>query len=283
MIFILELLKHTIGLKKMLSFNNLGNLGRLANQMFQYAALKGIATNRGFEFCIPPREVFGVFDANVRKDSVCLYDLFDIESRNTVSLTSNKVVREEGFHFNQELFDNCEDDSDLLGYFQSEKYFKHIEDEIREDFTFKESILSDCKSFYNEHFVDTEVVSLHVRRGDYLTNPNHPVQSIEYYSEALSQFDEKIPVVIFSDDHQWCNEQEIFSGDRFFLSQGEDAIADLCIMSMCDYHIIANSSYSWWGAWLAKSKKIVAPKEWFGGDCLKHDTKDLYIENSIIL
>ena len=275
----MELQKLTNGLKKMLSFNNLGNLGRLANQMFQYASLKGIATNRGFDFCIPPKEVFGVFDPNVRRDKLCIYDLFDLEKTNNINLTSNKILREEGFDFNEEIFNNCEDDLDILGYFQSEKYFKHIEDEIRSDFTFKESILSNCKSFYDEHFVDTEVISLHVRRGDYLNNPNHPVQSLEYYQEALSNFDENTPVIVFSDDQKWCSSQELFSGNRFFISQGEDPTADLCIMSMCDYHIIANSSYSWWGAWLANSKKIIAPKNWFGGQCIDKDVKDMEFGN----
>jgi hypothetical protein len=263
----------------MLSFNNLGNLGRLANQMFQYASLKGIATNRGFDFCIPPKEVFGVFDPNVRRDKLCIYDLFELEKTNNINLTSNKILREERFDFNEEIFNNCEDDLDILGYFQSEKYFKHIEDEIRSDFTFKESILSNCKSFYDEHFVDTEVISLHVRRGDYLNNPNHPVQSLEYYQEALSNFDENTPVIVFSDDQKWCSSQELFSGNRFFISQGEDPTADLCIMSMCDYHIIANSSYSWWGAWLANSKKIIAPKNWFGGQCIDKDVKDMEFGN----
>lgn len=267
----------------MLSFNNLGNLGRIANQMFQYASLKGIAKNRGFDFCIPPKEIFGVFDVNVKRDRSCIYDFFDLESKNNISVTSNKVVQEKQFHFNEDLFNNCEDNIDLLGYYQTEKYFKHIEDEIRTDFTFKETIISDCKSFYDEHFIDIEVISLHIRRGDYLVNPNHPVQLIEYYKEALSHFDENFPVIVFSDDHEWCGSQEMFSGDRFFISQGEDAVADLCIMSMCNYHIIANSSYSWWGSWLANSKKTIAPKNWFSGSCINYNTNDLYCSNWIIL
>lgn len=267
----------------MLSFNNIGNLGRLSNQMFQYAALKGIAKKHDYEFCIPPKEIFGVFDKNVKKDKSCIYDLFELEKNNTVQVTGHRVVRENGFHFNEDLFENCEDNVDLLGYFQSEKYFKHIEEDIKQDFTFKKDIAEDCKSFYNEHFVDCDVISLHVRRGDYLINPNHPVQEIEYYEKALNEFDSNIPVLIFSDDPSWCESQELFADDRFSISQGGDPIADLCIMTLCDYHIIANSSYSWWGAWLSDSKKTVAPKNWFSGDCAKHDTKDLYCQNWIVL
>lgn len=267
----------------MLSFNNIGNLGRLGNQMFQYASLKGIAKNRGFDFCIPPREVFGKFDRNVKNDKFCIYDVFDLEKSNIVQLTGNKVIRETGFNFDKNLFENCDDNVDLLGYFQSEKYFHHISDNIREDFLFKDEIYNECKSFYDDNFSNSKVVSLHVRRGDYLSNPNHPVQELDYYKKSIEIFDEFIPVLIFSDDPSWCEEQYIFKDDRFFISQGGDPISDLCIMTLCNYHIIANSSYSWWGSWLAKSEKTIAPKNWFAGDCASHNTKDLYCKQWIIL
>lgn len=264
----------------MLSFNNLGNFGRIGNQMFQYASLKGIAKNHGYDFCIPPREVFGVFDKNVKNDKANIYDLFSLEDTNNIQITSNKVLKEKVFHFDQDLFDNCDDDVDFLGYYQTEKYFNHIKDEILSDFTFKDEILLDCKSFYNEHFINDKVISLHIRRGDYITNSNHPVQSIDYYENALSNFSNDIPVLIFSDDPKWCENQKLFESDRFFISHGGDPIADLCMMTLCDYHIIANSSYSWWGAWLSQSEKVIAPSEWFGGELKKtKDTKDIYCDN----
>jgi hypothetical protein len=267
----------------MLSFNNIGNLGRLSNQMFQYAALKGIAAKHEYEYCIPPKEIFGVFDKNVKMDGTNLYDLFNLEGTNRVEVSSNKIVRENGFHFNEDLFENCEENVDLLGYFQSEKYFKHISDEIKKDFTFNENVYNDCKSFYDEHFVDTKVISLHIRRGDYLSNPNHPIQELSYYQKALEEFDSDTPVLVFSDESSWCENQELFKDDRFFISQGGDPIADLCIMTLCDYHIIANSSYSWWGSWLANSERTIAPKNWFGGSCINHNTDDLYCSDWVIL
>ena len=268
----------------MLSFNNIGNLGRLANQMFQYAALKGIAAHKGYQFCVPPKEIFGVFDKAVKNDGTNIFDVFpELEETNKVQVTSNSVVRESGFAFDEELFNNCADGVDLLGYYQSEKYFKHIADEIRKDFAFGEEVIKDCKAFFTEYFVDKKVISLHVRRGDYVANPNHPVQETSYYEEALKQFDEDDQVIIFSDDPEWCEEQEMFDGERFFVSKGGDPLADLCIMTLCNYHIIANSSYSWWGAWLADSEKTIAPKNWFAGDCAGHDTKDLYCENWIVI
>jgi len=257
----------------MISLNHLGNLGRLANQMFQYASLKGIARNRGYGFIIPPRCVFGQHDDNVKNSDVILYDVFEkIEKNNDCALQDANSFWERKHEFDEELFINCPDNIDLVGYFQTEKYFKHIEDEIREDFTFNDELYSNCKSFIKENF-DSEVISLHIRRGDYTSNPNHPVQPISYYQEALSKLPE-LPVIVFSDDESWCKEQDLFKGDRFLISEENTTDADLCLMSLCDYHIIANSSFSWWGAWLAKSKKVIAPKNWFGGECYNKSTVD---------
>ena len=262
----------------MLSFNSIGNLGRLANQMFQYASLKGIANNRNLPYCIPPREVFGNLDENVRGSDQILYDVFDIESKNTIKLLQQRVHSERFFHFDSELFNKCPDNVDLQGYYQTEKYFKHIKEDIKKDFAFKEELLKECKQF-----VTGDMISLHIRRGDYVTNPNHPTQTMEYYKEALSNLPNNLPVAIFSDDPAWCKKQELFAGDRFMIAEGNSTDCDLCLMSLCSHHIIANSSYSWWGAWLADSKRVIAPKKWFGGQCLNKKTKDIYCEGWLTL
>lgn len=267
----------------MISFNRLGNLGRLSNQMFQYASLKGIARNRGLEFCIPPKGSFGAIDSNVRNSDANLYTVFDIESKNTIQITDNQTFTEQIFHFDENLFNSCSDNIDLFGYYQSEKYFSHIEDEIRSDFKFSDELTSQCKDFYDSNFENIKVISLHVRRTDYISNPNHPVPSDEYYKNALSNFDSDLPVIVFSDDSEWCKNHELFSEDRFYISENNTTDFDLCLMSMCNYHIIANSSYSWWGSWLAKSEKTIAPKIWFGGDCINHNTKDLYLSDWTII
>ena len=169
--------------------------------------------------------------------------------------------------FDKELFENCPDNVDIFGYYQSHKYFDHIEDEIREDFTFDADLVKSCKEFLEYTYVYRDVIALHIRRGDYVSNPNHPSQPILYYQRGLEMLPD-LDVIVFSDDAEWCKQQEIFSSDRFSISEGNTTDADLCLMSMCQYHIIANSSFSWWGAWLAKSKKVIAPKNWFGGDCV---------------
>ena len=129
----------------------------------------------------------------------------------------------------------------------------------------------------------TNPIALHIRRGDFVwNNKNHPPLSLDYYKSALELFDSDREVIIFSDDTEWCKEQELFADDRFAVAEGGDQFYDLCLMSMCDDFIIANSTFSWWGAWLGNRGKVIAPKRWFG-ETLGHDTKDLYCEGWEVL
>ena len=105
---------------------------------------------------------------------------------------------------------------------------------------------------------------------------------MDYYKSALDLFDSDREVIIFSDDTEWCKEQELFADDRFAVAEGGDQFYDLCLMSMCDDFIIANSTFSWWGAWLGNRGKVIAPKNWFG-ETLGHDTKDLYCKGWTVL
>ena len=265
--------------------------------MFQYAALKGIAANRGFEYTIPPE------DPRIQIDNYGLLEAFNLET-NIGWVETTNTVQEKFFHFDQDLFDNCPDNSSLHGFFQSEKYFKHIEEDIRKDFTFKDNWLEPCEQFRSQ--MGEEVIFLHVRRGDpgladkrgfkwaYVNlQHQHPVQPIEYYEKALAEFDDSLPVVVFSDSIDWVKEQPFFQGDRFMFSEPEDKHSDgalvpyldMCLMSLCSHAIIANSSMSWWGAWLIKNpnKKVIAPSMWFGSDYADKDTSDLYCEGWTVI
>ena len=97
---------------------------------------------------------------------------------------------------------------------------------------------------------------------------------MEYYENALNKLPKDIPVLIFSDDTEWCKKQDIFQPDRFLISESDNNLVDMCLMTMCSYHIIANSSFSWWGAWISNSKKVIAPKIWFGSHA-NLDDRDL--------
>jgi len=258
----------------MIGFNALGQFGRLGNQMFQFASLKGIARHRGFEYCFPPTQ-----NKNEWTDHQ-LFNAFKLASTTPFNVqfidVDRPTVTEGTFSFNKKFFNECPDWVSIQGYFQSEKYFKHIEDEIRSDFTFKDDILEPCKEMISQLYASP--IALHIRRTDYITNSNHTILGLDYYRKALKEFDDE-PVLVFSDDPEWCNKQELFSSDRFLIAEGNSNYIDLCLMTLCSGHIIANSSFSWWGAWLATNNKVVAPSGWFSGSDNEHlDTKDIIPE-----
>ena len=258
----------------MIGFNALGQLGRLGNQMFQFAALKGIARNRGFEYCFPPTK-----NTNEWTDHQ-LFNPFKLGSTTQLNVQfidyDRPTVMEETFSFNEKLFNECPDWISLQGFFQTEKYFKHIRDELLKDFEFRDEILEPAQKTMSYW---KNPIALHIRRTDYRTNPNHTALSMDYYEKALSEFDDSSEVIIFSDEPQWCMEQKLFESDRFMISETGNNYMDMCLMTLCSGHIIANSSFSWWGAWLSSSQKVVAPSDWFKGSNNEHlDTKDVIPE-----
>ena len=159
----------------MIGFNYLGKMGQLGNQMFQYASLKGIARNNGHNFCIPNHNE--IFDDGIgNKLHIELFKPFVLKNFSELNCQvidkDRPVVQEHQFHFNEQLFKNCPDWVSLAGFFQTEKYFKNIEKEIREDFTFKDEILEPCQEMMGEF--GEAPLSLHIRRGDFLINSaNH--------------------------------------------------------------------------------------------------------------
>ncbi len=270
-----------------ISYNRLGSNGRLGNQMFQYAGLRGVAANRGFDWLIPSPDSYG--DSN--------YGLFDcfrmssVEDKNFGQLNAQSIQTGQ-FHFAQDFFDGCPDNVNLHDHFTTQKYFLNIEDTIRGDYTFKDEILEPCSEVIGQ--CDNPIF-LHVRRGDYAVHTAaHPLIPMSYYEKALELFSEDSTVLVFSDDIEWCKQQELFSGDRFMLSeytekypQTSDTLFgkqntlipyfDLCMMTLCEGGILANSTMSWWGAWLMKNKRqsIVAPNPWFGNFYENYNMNDL--------
>ena len=144
------------------------------------------------------------------------------------------------------------------------RYFENNQNDIRDCFTFKDIHLDVAMQYFYSAFSNEDVISLHIRRGDYQLWSHHPIQTLEYYEKSLKFFNRNLKVIIFSDDIDWAQEQEMFKSERFFFSRNNNAAVDLCMQSLCKYHIISNSSFSWWGAWLANSKKVVRPTCWFG-------------------
>ena len=264
----------------MLAFNYMGRMGQLGNQMFQYASLKGIARHHGYEYMIPINDV--VVDGLGNHLRTELFNPFDLKVRVGI-LEGERYIQEPHYEFSEQLLQECPDNVSLIGFFQTEKYFKHIENEIREDFTFRKEYLDSYEEI--KEMMDNPI-ALHIRRGDFLRNSdNHYNLALHWYETSLNQFDKDRQVIIFSDDPEWCKEQKLFEDDRFLVSETGDPYSDLCIMSKCSDFIIANSTYSWWGAWLCinPDKMVICPLRWFGVNNKDKNTQDLFPEEWTVL
>ncbi len=248
--------------------------------MFQYATVLGAARKSGH---IPFCNISGI---------PLLSECFDLGSVENGQVEPELILNEREFGY-QEIVHNLPVDKsvDIRGYFQTEKYFKYIEDEVRQNFTFKQHI----KDLAIKHIPEDVCVSVHVRRGDYVNLKDHHYnQSVDYYMEALKRFPDHVPV-FFSDDINWC--KEVFSdvpNNPVFIENQESlnlssaknsdisGYIDMCAMTFCNDHIIANSSFSWWGAWLGQGN-VVAPKNWFGPKEAWKDHSDVYCEGWVVV
>lgn len=169
----------------------------------------------------------------------------------------------------------------LVGYFQSERYFKTIEGTLRQELNFVQPISKSETELPNIR----NKVSLHIRRGDYVTNPEasrlHGLCSPEYYRKAAAYLASRLKSVhfiIFSDDQAWVRQNLQLPYPVTFVegNQGQDSHKDMQLMSHCDHHIIANSSFSWWGAWLNPSldKIVIAPDRWLAQEKKTSESAD---------
>jgi hypothetical protein len=249
--------------------------GGLGNQMFQISAAwalsKELNDNCVFDFEKSNVETQGN-NANKYKDNI-------FKNINNDNINYNTLFRYLEPTFSYKELPKLKNLL-LVGVFQSEKYFIDHKDEIKNLFYFDENKNNKIKNFIKEKTNSRSVTSIHVRRGDYLKKPNfHPTQSIEYYNKGIELTNTE-KYILVSDDIKWCKEN--FIGDKFIFSDFTDEIDDLLLIMNCDNHIIANSSFSWWGSYLCKneSKIVVSPKLWFGLNG-PQDTQDIYLDNWI--
>lgn len=218
--------------------------GGLGNQMFQYAAGLGVAERLKEPLFINNR----FYDQHKHRQ----YELGVFPISSTITTDVTEPIEEKDFKF-QEISQS----GTMVGYWQSEKYFQHISDKIRDEFKLP------------KHDIDSDMVAVSVRRGDYLALGDvfHNLDE-EYYSDAREIFPDAT-FVVFSDDPDWC-EQNLEWAD--LVVKGNPAIVDLALLASFKNHIIANSSFAWWGAWLADGDTVVAPRDWFTNGL---DTTDL--------
>jgi hypothetical protein len=263
-------------------------MGRMGNNLFQIAAGLSLAKKHNTILYVP-RYTWN--PPNMVASSYL--DCFELTDVNWVDRFINikgflLTYGEQKFSYNEE-FEKLSDNNNLYGYYQSEKYFKSYEQHIRKNFKFKDEITNSTIEKLNKLNVDyKKATAIHVRRGDYVGLPDaYPLQDVEYYEKALNDMGSK-DVIVFSDDIEWCK-------DNFKSTSINFSFADMnqqntmCAMTMVSDLVIANSTFSWWGAWLNpnKNKRVYYPKKWFGtilpykNSTLEETMKDLPCSNWI--
>jgi hypothetical protein len=256
----------------MITFKQLGRYGRLGNQMFQIASTIGIANMSNNKFSFPYWRNYDAIerfqtneDIDMQRYFVNALPLID-ESINFVDYSMNWGYHDTRFDANTNM--------NLIGHMQSEKYFEHCQDEVRHYLTLKKP-----ETYYHP-IENGNNVAIHLRLGDYEGN-YHPIMTRDYYlsaidimkSNGLNNF------YVFSDEIDKA--KSVFEGiENVSFVNGVGTMEDLYTMQLCSHFIIANSTYSWWGAWLSqnKNKIVIAPKRWFG-EVAGISSEDLYCKN----
>lgn len=265
-------------------------IGGLGNQMFQFAAGRRLALHHGVELRLDTgwfgsqgaqdterRYELGVFAA----DSAATWAAVDLPephgrwelARLRLSQRFGRrpsVARQDGNGFDPAVL-GLGDGVHLVGYWQSERYFADVAETIRADFRLRVAPSAAAQATADEIAARPVPVSLHVRRGDYVSNPNaaryHGTQDPGYYARAVAAVAERaggdLHLFVFSDDPDWC-ERALDLGHPTTVVRGNAGHEDLVLMSACRHHVIANSSFSWWGAWLdpRPDAVVVAPRHW---------------------
>ena len=274
--------------------------GGLGNQLFQYALGRHLATIHNTTLALDassfesdPLRNYRLDSFNVSADVLppkanhfgkrIVNKLFS--ERNPIHRFFNKelpIVRENGFEFQPNILQSP-DNVFLDGYWQSEQYFNAIAEIIRQDLTLTESLSADLKDL-EQKIRSTNSVAVHVRRGDYASNPvttaYHGLYPMDWYIKAAQELEKTLSDIhyfVFSDDYEWVKDNLKLAGSCTFIKPSPDGkeAQDLYLMSCCKHNITANSSFSWWAAWLNANpnKKVIAPAVWFMGAA--SNTKDL--------
>ncbi|CAH1662237.1 putative O-antigen biosynthesis glycosyltransferase WbnK [Hyphomicrobiales bacterium] len=274
-------------------------IGGLGNQMFQYAAGRALALRNRTGLAID-RSAF--MDYTVHAYAL---DFFVLEApaasasdlpaspgagnRLSRLLPWRRPVRhvvEQGLRFDPAVAAQS-GNVYLDGYWQSEQYFSDFSDILRKDFRFRHAPSPTNAEFLKRAGADN-TVSIHIRRGDYVTNPNalavHGTCSPAYYEKAITTLAKECgsPLVgfVFSDDHAWAHENIRLPIETVHVegNAADKAYEDMRIMAACRHHVIANSTFSWWGAWLdpRPDSRVIAPARWFADTSM--DATDLIPE-----
>lgn len=246
----------------MIGINNFG--WRLGNQMFQLATAVTLAKSNNDYVAFPKWDYAQYFAGDFTP--VDFHGVYE--------------HKEDGFHYRPIVYRKA---LGLNGYFQSEKYFIDQQHTIRTMFVPNKDVERTVFEKFNQlETTGGPTCAVHVRRGDYVNLPNHhPTVPREWYWDDIASFEEGTHFLIFSDDTGWCYKNikapcKDIERHKITVVEGGTDIEDFFMQQLCDNNIIANSSYSWWAAWLnTRTERVIAPKQWFGPVYDDWDTKDL--------
>ena len=272
-------------------------IGGLGNQMFQFAAGRALSLRKGVPLRLDIRDFAGYALHNGYELNRIFTINAQLASKSDVSSVlgwrASSPIRRRLFRKQLKLFrgnklfvdtqfsswsqiNEVPENSYLMGNWQTEKYFMEFQETIRTDFTFKMP-LNEKNANLAEQVSNSIAVSLHVRRGDIASNPAslvfHGLCSMDYYHKAIAYVVARVDnptFYIFSDDVSWVRENLHIDFPCHYIdhNKGKESYNDMRLMSLCNHHIIANSSFSWWGAWLNPriGKIVVAPQKWFAAE-----------------
>lgn len=279
-----------------------GLSGGLGNQMFQYAAGRALAHRLGLplsldlswfqgrgnrQFALAPFRIAASLEqAWPRLPPSMQARVSRLSRRWLPRIMGVPVWREPHFHFSSDFL-ALPGPVFLEGYWQSERYFRGIRSLLSQEFSLRELLPSDCAKIFEE-ISEYEAICVHVRRGDYLSNPAaakvHGTCPVDYYHAGVRDLCQGLArphCFVFSDDPAWVGASLAFDCPTTVVDVNgpDDAHLDLVLMAACRHFLIANSSLSWWGAWLGDhaGKKVIAPADWFLTS--DKDTRDLLPES----
>lgn len=284
--------------------------GGLGNQMFQFATAKALSIRCKTNLSIDLYAINKNTKATSRNYSL---DIFEIDTpikssiRNKIAIKGHRyllknklgeyilknlgIFRDRKAQFFEASFNNLTGNTSLFGYFQNEQYFSDITSALKQDFRFRNP-LKDKNAEIAEIIKSTQSVSIHIRRGDYLSsNSNLAPLDIEYYKQAISLICQKIgnpTFFVFSDDINWAKQHlQLEAYPQHFIdwNQADESYMDMQLMSLCKHNVIANSSFSWWGAWLNNNanKMVIAPPVWYKSDKQEAYPKGFFPDNWIVI
>jgi len=241
--------------------------GGLGNQLFQWALTKSLEEKYNCEVYLDVQEFRYDNWAGITKRTFDLPQFSNLKFKiadevSDINLKNDFIeLYERDFNPNFVKLDS-DNNYKLFGYWQNYTFFNHKRSSIMNELMIPSKLKNELINKYPE--LDTNCVSLHIRRTDYLTsNGFHPVQDLLYYKKALDIIGDYDNVLIFSDDIEWCKKNMNFKNQKFV--ENNLPSIDVWLMSLCKHNIIANSSFSWWGAWLNNNinKKVIKPSKWF--------------------